>query len=170
MLLKEYKIIILSIFITITTVSCKMNYSFSGASLSPEIKTVSIDYFPNRSSLVNPVLSQAFTEALKDKFTSEAGLSLVSSNGDLEFSGAIINYKLSPVSIQQNEAAMMRLTISIQVKFVNNKDDLQSFTQTFSDFSDYGVDQDFSSVENDLNTIIIKKITEKIFMKSAANW
>jgi len=147
-----------------------MNYSFSGASLSPEIKTVSIDYFPNRSSLVNPVLSQAFTEALKDKFTSEAGLSLVSSNGDLEFSGAIINYKLSPVSIQQNEAAMMRLTISIQVKFVNNKDDLQSFTQTFSDFSDYGVDQDFSSVENDLNTIIIKKITEKIFMKSAANW
>ena len=170
MLLKEYKIIILSIFITITTVSCKMNYSFSGASLSPEIKTVSIDYFPNRSSLVNPVLGQAFTEALKDKFTSEAGLSLVSSNGDLEFSGAIINYKLSPVSIQQNEAAMMRLTISIQVKFVNNKDDLQSFTQTFSDFSDYGVDQDFSSVENDLNTIIIKKITEKIFMKSAANW
>ena len=169
MQLKQYKIVLLSIFI-VSLLSCKVNYSFSGASLSPDVKTVSIDYFPNRASLVNPLLSQAFTEALKDKFTSEAGLALVSSNGDLDFSGAIVSYKLSPVAIQQNEAAMMRLTISIQVKFVNNKDDKQSFTNTFSDFSDYETDQDFSSVEEDLNRVIIEKLTEKIFMKSAANW
>jgi len=164
-----YKILFIGLFIA-TIFSCKVNYSFSGASLSPKIETVSIDYFSNRASLVNPNLSQAFTEALKDKFTSEAGLSLISSSGDLDFSGAIVGYRLSPVSIQQNEASMMRLTISVQVKFVNNIDEAQSFSQTFSDFEDYPADQDFSTVEQDLNIIIIKKLIEKIFMKSAANW
>ncbi len=164
-----YKILLISIFVLVI-ISCKINYSFSGASLSPDVKTVLIDFFPNRSSLVNPILSPRFTEALKDKFTSEAGLSLVSSDGDLEFSGTIVNYRLSPVAIQQNEAAMMRLTISVQVKFTNNKDSQQSFSTTFSEYTDYETDQDFSSIENDLNRIIIDKLTEKIFMKSAANW
>jgi len=150
--------------------SCKMNYSFSGASLSPDVKTVSVDYFLNRSSLVNPNLSQSFTEALKDKFTSEAGLELVKSGGDLDFTGTISTYRLSPVAIQQNEAAMMRLTIGVQVKFVNNTDPTQNYAQLFSEFEDYEADQDFTSVEEDLNRIIIEKLMEKIFMKSAANW
>lgn len=150
--------------------SCKMNYSFSGASLSPDVKTVSVDYFANRASLVNPNLSQSFTEALKDKFTSEAGLELVKSGGDLDFTGTISSYRLSPVAIQQNEAAMMRLTIGVQVKFVNNTDPSQSYSQLFSEFEDYEADQDFTSVEEDLNRIIVEKLMEKIFMKSAANW
>ncbi len=162
--------IVLSVLLLVVLISCKINYSLSGASLSPDVKTVSIDYFPNRASLVYPVLSQAFTEALKDKFTSEAGLSLVESGGDLEFSGTITGYRLSPVAIQQNEAAMMRLTIAIQVKFVNNTDPQQSFSESFTDFDDYEAEEDFSSVEEDLNRVIIEKLMEKIFMKSAANW
>lgn len=154
----------------ILLLGCKMNYSFSGASLSPEVKTVSIDYFSNRASLVNPSLSQEFTEALKDKFSSEAGLSLVNSSGDLDFTGTISSYRLSPVAIQQNEAASMRLTITVSVKFVNNIDPNQNYGQSFSDFEDYESSEDFTSVEADLNTIIIEKLMEKIFMKSAANW
>jgi len=150
--------------------SCKMNYSFSGASLSPDVKTVTVEYFPNRASLVYPVLSQSFSEALKDKFTTEAGLNLVNSGGDLEFSGTITGYRLSPVAIQQNEAAMMRLTITVQVKFINNTDPSQNFSESFSEFTDYQADQEFSSVEPDLNRVIIDKLLEKIFLKSAANW
>lgn len=159
-----------SIVILVSVLSCRINYSFSGASLSPEVKTVSIEFFSNRASLVNPNLSQTFTEALKDKFTSEAGLNLVSASGDLEFSGSITNYALSPVSIQQNEAAQMRLTISVQVVFVNNVDITQNYSQTFSEYEDYNADMDFTSVEDDLNQKIIEKLLEKIFMKSAANW
>ncbi len=150
--------------------ACKINYSFSGASLPPEVKTVSVDFFENRASLINPTLSQNFTEAVKDKFTSGAGLDMVSSSGDLEFSGYISHYNLSPVSIRQNEAAMMRLTIEVQVKFVNNIEPGKSYEQAFSDFSDYKADEDFTNVEEQLNTEIIEKLTEKIFLKSAANW
>ena len=46
---------------------CKV-YSFTGASISSDIKTVSIKYFPNKASIVQPSLSQVFTEKLKDKF------------------------------------------------------------------------------------------------------
>ncbi len=150
--------------------ACKINYSFSGASLPPEVKTVSVDFFENRASLINPSLSQNFTEAMKDKFTSGAGLEMASSSGDLEFSGYVSHYNLSPVAIRQNEAAMMRLTIEIQVKFVNNVEPNKSYEQKFSDFSDYKADEDFTNVEEQLNTEIIEKLTEKIFLKSAANW
>jgi len=168
--MKNYIKILIIILSLVLLKACTLGYSFSGASLSPDVKTVSISYFDNRASLVNPILSQSFTEALKDKFTSEAGLNLIEEYGDLDFSGTISNYRLSPVSIQKDEAAMMRLTITVRVKFVNNTDPSQDFSQAFSDFEDYQVDEDFSSVEDDLNRIIIEKLMEKIFMKSAANW
>ena len=94
----------------------------------------------------------------------------MSQSGDLDFSGVITAYRLSPVSIQQDEAAMMRLTISVNVNFINNTDPKQNFTKIFSEYEDYEADQDFTSVEDDLAQIIIKKLMEKIFMKSAANW
>jgi anaerobic selenocysteine-containing dehydrogenase len=39
-------------------------YSFTGASIPAEAKTISIQYFPNNASMVEPTLSQAFTDAL----------------------------------------------------------------------------------------------------------
>ena len=37
---------------------CKVTYSFSGASISPLVKTLSVQYFQNRAPLVQPGLSQ----------------------------------------------------------------------------------------------------------------
>jgi hypothetical protein len=162
--------IVLILLVLFTISGCKINYSFSGASLAPEVKTVSVDFFNNRATQVNPTLSQAFTEALKDKFTSEAGLDLVSSSGDLEFSGHIADYTLSPAAITQNEAAMMRLTIRVKVDFVNNTDPSQNFSETFSEFADYNADSDFTTEEEGLNTQILEKLMERIFIKAAANW
>lgn len=150
--------------------SCTIGYSFTGTSLSPDVKTVTIDYFNNRASLVNPNLSQEFTEGLKDKFTSQAGLTLVENDGDLQFEGAITNYRLSPVAVQKDAAAMMRLTITVNVKFHNEKDPKQDFTQSFSQYEDYSSDEDFSSVEETLTSSIVEKLLDKIFIKAAANW
>jgi len=38
-------------------------YSFTGASISPEVKTISIQYFPNNAPLIEATLSQSFTDA-----------------------------------------------------------------------------------------------------------
>src|SRR5436190_10581390 len=77
--------------------SCKVNYSMTGASISPDIKTFTVKYFTKTAALGPPLLSQVFTERLKQKFISQTNLSSVDKNGDLIFEGAIINYMVAPI-------------------------------------------------------------------------
>lgn len=150
---------------------CKVKYSFTGASISPDVKTVSIDYFQNLSSLVNPALSSTFTEALKERFITQTSLNTVRDNGDLQFSGQITGYSTSPLAIQGNElAAKIRLTISVRVKFENIKDKTHNFDKTFTQYDDYLSSVDFPSVEAELVKSITAKLIDEIFNNSVANW
>jgi len=83
-------------------------YSFTGASIPPEAKTISIQYFANNAPLVNPTLSQVFTDIVRDKFTNQTRLGLVPRNGDLQLEGKIVGYSVSPVAIQGNEQAPLK--------------------------------------------------------------
>ena len=160
-----YAIIILSLH------GCKINYSLTGASIDPEVKTVSVQYFPNYAPLVQPTLSQAFTESLKDKFLSETNLVLVDGTGDMNFEGTITGYSISPIAIKANEtAALNRLTITINVKFTNTKDEKQNFESAFTRHEDYESSLDLSSVEEGLIKQINDQLVEVIFNKAAVNW
>ena len=86
------KKLILLIPCTLLFAGCKVTYSFSGASISPEVKTVSIPRFPNNALLVAPILSSTLTEALQDRFSRQTRLTLVPEGGDLNFEGEITNY------------------------------------------------------------------------------
>ncbi len=165
-------LLILVGFIAFPMSSCRIvKYSFTGASISPDVKTVSIDYFQNLASNVNPSLSSKFTEALKDRFITQTSLNVVREYGDLQFSGQIVGYAISPIAIQANEtAAKNRLTISVRVKFENSKDKTFNFEKTFSQFDDFNSDQDFASVEADKVEVIITKLIDEIFINSVANW
>lgn len=164
------KNIFITLFISLL-ISCKVNYSFTGASISPDIKTVSVSFFENRASLASPLISQNFTEALKDIFMSQTNLTLVKNNGDLQFSGYISSYKITPVAIQSNEtAALNRLTLSVFVKFINTKDEKQNFQETFTRFVDYDSNLDFSSSEESLLKEVNKQLVQDIFNKAFTNW
>ena len=63
--------------IAILLTACKVTYSFTGASISPEIKTISIQYFQNRANLVQPGLSQYITDELQDKCRAQTGLEFI---------------------------------------------------------------------------------------------
>jgi hypothetical protein len=155
--------------------ACKINYSFTGASISPAVKTVMVEYFRNRARVINPTLSQTFTEALKDKFVNESGLQLNRDEGDLEFSGEITGYDVRPLSIQQSQdgkdfASMNRLTTTVKVVFVNNKDHDQDFNTSFSAYYDWESTRSLNDVENDAVDAIVEQLVEDIFNKSVANW
>lgn len=151
--------------------SCKISYSFTGANISPEVKTFSVYYFPNRAPLINPTLSQSFTEALREKLQRQTSLNELTENGDLIFEGQITNYEVRPMSIQKDDmAALNRLTITINVKYTNNIDPDQSLEQTFSAYEDFDSTSSLSDVEDSLVPEIIKKITEDIFNATLANW
>ena len=164
-----------AILLLFTAFGCQIKYTMSGASISPEVKTVFIDFFRNRSKVVNPTLSQSFTEAMKDKFVNETSLTLNTDQGDLEFSGEITGYDIRPLSIQKSEtgrdfASMNRLTITVKVIFVNNKDHDQDFNTTFSAYYDWDSSKSINQVENEAVQVINTQLIDDIFNKSVANW
>ena len=164
-------IFFLSLFCLLGFSSCKIKYSFSGASVSPDVKTVSIQTFRNNASLAPPTLPQTLNEALKDIFTSQTNLAIVSSGGDLNFEGEILNYITAPVAIQSNDqAALNRLTITVNVRFTNLKDEKQKFEQSFSRYADYSSTQSLSVVQATLIDDINKQLVQDIFNKAMINW
>jgi len=167
--------ILLTVLLLIGSAGCQIQYKLSGASITPDVKSVFVDYFRNRSKVINPTLSQTFTEALKDKFVNETGLSLHTDQGDLEFSGEITGYDVRPLSIQKTDtgrdfASMNRLTITVKVVFVNNKDHEQDFNTTFSAYYDWDSSKTINQIENDAVLVITEQLVEDIFNKSVANW
>ena len=150
--------------------SCKISYTFTGASIPPEAKTVSIQYFQNQAPLVQAQLSQLFTDALKDRFSNQTSLELINGDGDLNFEGYISGYEMKPVSIQQDAASENRLTITIKVKYINNYDPKQNFDTSFTAYEDYPSSNNLSDVEGELMEVIIEKLIDDIFNKSVANW
>ena len=89
----------------------------------------------------------------------------------MEFSGQITGYETRPMNIQEGDlAAQTRLTITVKVKYVNNKDHADDWEKSFSAYSDYDSTKLLSDVEEDLTTEIIDDLVEDIFNASIANW
>ena len=168
----KLKIIVTISVLVVLLIGCKVGYTFTGASIPPEAKTVSVTYFTNNTSLAPPYLSQQFTEALKDICASQTKLSLVKSGGDLTFEGYISDYKVTPLAIQTNDqAALNRLTISVTVKYNNKFDEKKGFESVvFTRYYDYSSTLSLPSQEPTLIPLINKQLTEDIFNKAFSNW
>ena len=161
-----FSIVLASIFMT----SCGI-YSFTGASIPTEAKTVSVAYFTTTATNSPSSLNQTITEGLKDLFLSQTNLDLTELEGDLSFSGQITKYQLSPMAIQANETAgQNRLTIDIKVKYTNSFDDKQNFESTFSRYRDFSSSQNLADVEIVLIEEITKELLEDVFNKAFVNW
>jgi len=166
---KIFILFLLALFTFLT--GCKVSYSFSGASISPQIKTLSVQNFLNRAALVQPGLDQRFTDALIDKCKAQTGLEIVSNLGDVNFEGEITEYKTMPLTVAADAyAAMNRFSITVRVKFTNSVDTDLSFDQTFTRYEDYDSNLDLSAVEQDLVEKIVEMIIEDIFNKAFVNW
>ena len=146
-------------------------YSFSGASIPAEAKTVSVQYFPNNALLVNPLLSNLITNTLNDMFVNQTTLQSVAQNGDLALEGEITGYTTSPIAITGNQtAAMNRLTVTVNVRFTNKYDESKNFEQNFSQYQDYPSGQDLNAVQDVLVEEIVNNLCQDIFNKAVVNW
>jgi hypothetical protein len=156
--------------ILISQTGCSV-YSFTGASISPEVKSVSIDFFPSYAPLAPANMPQAFTEALRDLFVSRTNLDLLTKNGDIQFEGYISGYQTRPVAIQGNEtAAKNRLTVNVNVTYTDTKDEAKSFEKTFSRFADFDATQNLIDVQDGLIEEINEQLILDIFNEAVVNW
>ncbi len=147
-------------------------YSFTGGDVG-DAQTVSVAFFPNYADLVQPQLSQIFTEKLRDIFVQQTSLELTERGGDLHFEGSIVGYNIKPISAQASEigqVAQNRLTIEVNVIFTNKLEESKSFEKRFSRFEDFDANADISAVEGELIEVITQQLSENILNQSIGNW
>ncbi|UJP63567.1 LPS assembly lipoprotein LptE [Mongoliitalea daihaiensis] len=159
--------------------SCAINYSFSGVNIDyDKVKSFSVENFFNDSGGGPANMEQLFTESLKDFYQRNTRLELVRTNGDLQFSGAINRYNITPQATVTttdpnlpDRAGQMRLTIGIEVEYANTVEEEESFKRTFSFFKDYDPrTTSILQVESVLIEEIFESILQDIFTATVANW
>jgi len=175
--MKRYKNTKISLFAllaiaAIGCTACRGGYSFTGTSIAPDVKTVSVSYFENMApTSTMPILSNMFTEALINKFRRQTKLELVETGGDLHFEGEITGFDNPSKAVQADEMpAMSTLSITIKVRFTNEKDDKQSYDQSFTASEDYSSVQSLDAVQDQLAPKIVETLVENIFNAAVANW
>lgn len=164
------KTVLLSLIIITTFIACGA-YSFTGGNTG-DAKTIQIDFFPNQAPLVEPVLTQRFTNDLQDLFTRQTNLTLTNSNGDLHFNGEITGFRVTPMSgTAEQTAAQNRLTVTVNVRFTNKLEEKDDFEKTFSFYSDFAANAQLTGgiLESALDEIV-ERITQDIFNASVAKW
>ncbi len=151
--------------------ACTFKYSFTGASISPDASTVSIQPFENFAAMVMPSLASSMTEALQDRFQRQTSLDLIKEDGDLAFDGDITNYVSTPIAVTGDEyASQNRLTITVKMTFTNKLDPSQNYSKTFSAFADYDSNSMLQDVEPTIIPEIQEKLIEDIFNAAVSNW
>ena len=170
--------IIKHLFIIFSIYGCGV-YSFTGASISPEVKTISFQNFFNNSPLGPSNMSVLFNEKIKDYFERNTSLTIVDENGDLEIEGTIEDFSLSPVAPtaeggrnSQYFTGLTRLTVRVNATYLNKFDDQFNYeNKSFSFFKDFNQNtEELSSNEQEFLDEIFDQIILDIFNASVANW
>ena len=145
-------------------------YSLTGANIAG--KTILIASLENKAPNVNPTLATALENKIRSRILSQTGLTSVNSDkADYELRAIITGYSVTVSGAQSNTVASQnRLTITLQVDFVNKLDEKASFNQSFSRFQDFNANQQLQSVEDGLTEKIGNELADDIFNKAFVNW
>jgi hypothetical protein len=150
--------------------SCKFPYSFTGASIQG--KTINIYTFENRAPNIVPTLAPTISDKVRNKILSQTGLTS-KNNDEVDYimKSSIISYSVTVSGMQgSTQASQNRLSIGLEVDFINKLDEKQSFKQTFTRFADFSATQQLQAVENSLIEEICNQLSEDIFNKAFVNW
>lgn len=170
---KRNKICLLAIsIIAVIVTSCSVSYKFNGASIDYNTtKTIQIADFPIRSSYVWGPMASIFNNQLKDIYANHTKLIQVRRNGDLKVEGEITRYEQRNKAVSaEGYSAQTELSMTVNVRFTNNKNHTEDFERTFTATSTYETTQSLNSVQEELVTQMCKEITDQIFNATVANW
>lgn len=168
--MKNYIFILLS-FISLFFTSCSVKYNFTGTG-KIDAKTFQVNKFLNNAQIVEPGVDRDFTLKLQDLIQNQTNLSLTNSNGDLLYEGEIVDYRIEPMAATANiTAAQNRITITINVRFVNRNKEQDNFEKRFTFYDDYPAETQFVGTQRTKSLdLIFARITQDIFNESLAKW
>lgn len=142
----------------------------------PCLKLFYMNVLNNNAPNAPIAYSTELTEAIKTGVQNNTRLLLTTeeNNPQIIIEGAITNYVISPVALQQGDnAAKNRLTISAQFNIFQvckeeNFEEEMSLTSTR--FIDYDSSEDISSIQNQLLSDINTQIVQDVINKLLSNW
>lgn len=151
---------------------CVPSYKFNGSAINYDIyKTINIGEFPIRAALVYPPLQQTFENKLMDAITRQTRLQEIDGNADLDMTGEITGYSLSPQAVGTDAyATETRLTITVRVKYTDNKNKANNIDQSFSAYRQFSSSLMLTDVQDELCTEICGELVDLIFNATLGNW
>ncbi len=163
---------LLAILIVAAVQSCSVSYTLNGAAIDYNIyKTIRVSEFPIRAALVYPPLQQTFENELLDYITRNTRLRTVDSSSDLQLEGEITGYQLSPQAVTADAiASQTRLTITVRIKYTDNKQEGKDVDQTFSAYRDFDASLMLTDVQDELCQQISRELVDLIFNATLGNW
>ena len=168
--MKTFLKLLMAVLVGSIVASCGI-YSFSGTSIQPDVKTITIPYVEYKALRVNPSLSSDMTEALQEKFRKLTRLEQVDVDGDLDLVCEITGYDVKATAVTADELpAQNRLTVTAKVEFTNNKYPEDNVSKSFSAYEDFDATQSLDAVEGTLCETIVEKLVEDIFNATVAQW
>ncbi len=152
--------------------ACTISYKLNGSALNYDIyHTIHVSEFPIRAALVYPPLQQTFENKLLDAITRQTRLQEVDGTSDLEMSGEITGYSLSPQAVGQDAyATQTRLTITVRVKYSDAKNDANNIDQSFSAYRDFDASLMLTDVQDELCEQICEELVDLIFNATIGSW
>lgn len=158
--------------VSLLVAACTISYKFNGSALNYDIyRTIDVGEFPIRAALVYPPLQQTFENELLDCISRQTRLQEVDGNSDLEITGEITGYSLSPQAVGEDAyATQTRLTITVRVKYVDHKNDANSKDETFSAYRDFSSSEMLTDVQDELCMQICEELVDLIFNATLGNW
>ena len=112
-----------------------------------------------------------FNNQLKDEFASHTRLIQVKRNGDLKIEGEITQYSQRNKSVSsEGYSAQTELSMTVNVRFINNKNHAEDFERQFTSTKSYDTTQSLNAVQEELVTQMVKDLVEQIFNATVANW
>lgn len=156
-------------------------YTFTGASLHKDIKTIQINEFMDNSALKNPTLAQQFYIDVQNRFLQRTTLKGTKQNPDILIEGEIIDYNpSSPATVSSssvqgvtgnvNQTSQNKMTISVKVHYENKIEPQKNFDRTYTDEATYSSDLDINQIEERQIKIVTERIINKIFNDIIADW
>lgn len=151
---------------------CTISYKFNGSAINYDIyRTIDISNFPIRAALVYPPLQQTFENELLDYVTRNTRLQEIDGPADMELSGEITGYSLSPQAVGTDAyATETRLTITVRVKYVDNKNPSNNIDQSFSAYRQFSSSLMLTDVQDELCQQISEELVNLIFNATLGNW
>jgi hypothetical protein len=146
-------------------------YSFKDVTIAPEVKTAKVNYFGNKASYINPQLSPALTERIRQKISNQTRLTLIQADdAHYDISGWISGYMLTTSGISNQQAATNRLIVTVHVIFKNRLDEKANFETDVSRNFDFDARLTLQQAEAQRGDEIVRNMTDEIFNRIFSNW